>query len=185
MQQVCNAQDDCIHFFPGIGYRPAQQVTQRDQYGDKSILIVGKDTPLEGKYTPAINSYDALPADIGGLYAMLPAATVAPGATPSGGASGPVFAGSSGSPGISFGNGGGTSDFNEPARPILPGGNPGTNTPGGGGTTEVPGGPDWPENPQQPTPVPLSDSGMFLVIAFAALLLCKSRFFAAGTSSCR
>ena len=39
---MCNV-DQPIRHFPGIGFRPAVEVTQRDQYGDRLIWIVGED----------------------------------------------------------------------------------------------------------------------------------------------
>lgn len=41
-----------LRFFPHMGFRPAVQVMQRDQYGDKLIWIVGDDTPYLAKFDP-------------------------------------------------------------------------------------------------------------------------------------
>ena len=48
-----------IHFFAGMGFRPAVQVMDRNQYGDRLIWIVGDDAPLEGK-TPLDAPADTL-----------------------------------------------------------------------------------------------------------------------------
>lgn len=45
------AADQPVRHFPGIGFRPAEMVAQRDQYGDRSIWVVGDDCPL-GKADP-------------------------------------------------------------------------------------------------------------------------------------
>ena len=50
---ICTAFHPCNHFFMGMGFRPAIYVISRDQYGDKPILIVAWDGPLEGKVPPA------------------------------------------------------------------------------------------------------------------------------------
>ena len=39
-----------IHFFAGMGFRPAIWITHRDQYGDRPPLIVGDDAPLVAKW---------------------------------------------------------------------------------------------------------------------------------------
>ena len=49
-----SCKEQIIHFFMGMGYRPAKWATIRDQYGDKQILIVGEDTPCEGKLDPEL-----------------------------------------------------------------------------------------------------------------------------------
>lgn len=41
-----------LHFFPLMGFRPGIQVTQRDQYGDKLIWIVGNDAAYLAKFDP-------------------------------------------------------------------------------------------------------------------------------------
>lgn len=48
-----------IHFFAGMGFRPAVQVMQRDQYGDKLVWIVGDDAALDGKVPAVLVAEDA------------------------------------------------------------------------------------------------------------------------------
>ena len=52
MQSLCADDRPCLHFFPGMGFRPAVHVLQRDQYGDRLVLVIGDDGPIEGKVVP-------------------------------------------------------------------------------------------------------------------------------------
>ena len=107
MQPVCAADDQCLYFFPNMGFRPAVHVVQRDQYGDHLTLVVGDDSPLEGKVPPGYNNF--LPAldvyaPVGGTPAAVLAAST-PG-TPGGGWAMPfvpIFGGGGGSGGGSRG----------------------------------------------------------------------------------
>lgn len=47
--------DQPIRWLPGLGYRPVEHVTLRDQYGERPAWIVGDDRPLEGKVPPGWN----------------------------------------------------------------------------------------------------------------------------------
>lgn len=185
MQTFCAQEESCIHFFPGMGYRPAVEVVQRDQYGDHAMLVVGDDSPLEGKVPPGWMMTD-LPvtpfAPLGGtpVLAGLTPATLASGSGPA-----PVLAvwgggGSGGSdkPGQAWTPGGPDS----PAGPAGPGG--GTAGPGippvrgdsseppqmGDTSTQPPAGPDLP--PLAPVPGP--EAGLMLISALAILTLMRS-----------
>ena len=180
-QPLCDLQDPCLHFFPGMGFRPAAWVTERDQYGDKSILIVSGDHAYMAKYDMALGAFGLLPEGLG--YAALPATPIAnllavptTGGGPAQPSSFPGFGGFPGFPGgggsgrprptAPEGNGGGagptppgSGDGGGNTPPGVPGGDTGTG--GGGGNTDLP----------PLTPIPLSGSGMFLVIALALMLL--------------
>lgn len=145
----------CLHFFLGLGFRPAVWVMQRDQYGDKPIRIVGDDSPFLAKYDGPIelDPVAAILAELpqSGILAALapqPTGTTA-WAAPSGPAGAfPVFSGGGSSGG---GSSGGGDSF--------------TDVPSGGSTTTPP---DLTYGP--PSPVPLSGSGLFLIAALALLL---------------
>lgn len=177
MQTFCAQEDSCIHFFPGMGYRPAVQVVQRDQYGDHAILVVGDDAPLEGKVPPGWMMTD-LPVD---PYAPLGGAPVLAGLPPA-----VLSAGSLPAPGFPIWGGSGSGGPGNPGQPWMPGG-PGVPSGPGGGTpspglppirgdssepptigdtsTQPPGGPDLP--PLAPVPGP--EAGLMLVSALVAL----------------
>lgn len=81
MPPLCSADDQCLNFFPGMGFRPAVHAVQRDQYGEHLTLVVGDDSPLEGKvppgydyYTPALQIYPG-GAAAGPVMAALTSAT--------------------------------------------------------------------------------------------------------------
>lgn len=187
MRKFCTQEDSCLHFFQGMGFRPAVHVIQRDQYGDRPVLIVGDDSPLEGKVPPGWMMTD-LPVDpyapLGGAPGLTPA-TMASSGYPAPGV--PVWGGSSGGPG---GSGG-------PNRPDIPGnpgqpenpGDPGGTTPGkpdpvfppiwgdssqtpsaGDTSTQPPQMPDLP--PLQPVPGPAA--GILLVSALVVLTVVRS-----------
>lgn len=50
LPDTCTRQEPCLHWFTGMGFRPAVWAIHRDQYGDRPILIVGDDGALDGKY---------------------------------------------------------------------------------------------------------------------------------------
>ncbi len=39
MQPLCTADEQCLNFFPDMGFRPAVHVVQRDQYEDQIRII--------------------------------------------------------------------------------------------------------------------------------------------------
>ena len=57
MQPLCTSEEQCLYFFPHMGFRPAVHVVQRDQYGDRMTLVVGDDSPLEGKVPVGYDAY--------------------------------------------------------------------------------------------------------------------------------
>lgn len=56
----CVPGNECLHYFEGMGVRPAIWAVERDQYGDRLILIVGNDEPYLAKYD--------MPFDVGAFY---------------------------------------------------------------------------------------------------------------------
>lgn len=164
----------CLHFFPGLGFRPAVWVMQRDQYGDKPIRIVGDDSPFLAKYDGPIelDPVAAILAELpqSGILAALtpqPTGTTA-WAAPSGPAGAfPVFSGGGSS-------GGGSSGGGSSAGGSSGSGGPGGGTAGGDSFTDVPSGGSTTTPPDvtyvPPSPVPLSGSGLFLIAALALLL---------------
>ena len=149
MRTFCTDEDSCIHFFQGMGYRPAAPAIQRDQYGDHATLIVGDDSPLEGKVPPGWMMTD-LPVE---PYAPLGGAPVLAGLTPA-----TLAAGGFGFPSVTArgGSGGGGSGGGGSGQPWFPGAPPiagGSGTPGspgGPGTPGAPGGPGTPGTPGTP-----------------------------------
>lgn len=88
MTPLCSAEEQCLHFFPGMGFRPAVHEVQRNQYGDRMTLVVGDDSPVQGKIPPGTSNF-ALPVDVyapllGRDGGVLTAALGGPGAGPSG-----------------------------------------------------------------------------------------------------
>ncbi|WP_103173736.1 hypothetical protein [Paracoccus sp. SY] len=139
-----------IRFFPHMGFRPAVQVVQRDQYGDKLLWIVGDDSPLDGKVPAELVGYawgTVLPGEPAPVVPQITAASLA----------GPV-------PGLTF-------------TSITPGGFPlfppiidccDGKTPPGTVVVVVP-------PVEQPTPVGiLADSGSLLLAAIAILFARKA-----------
>ncbi|MBK4214821.1 hypothetical protein JJJ17_02655 [Paracoccus caeni] len=49
---------DIIHWFNGMGFRPSVPAPFRDQYGDRTLLVLGDDRPVEGKVPSELNHYD-------------------------------------------------------------------------------------------------------------------------------
>lgn len=184
MQPVCAADDQCLYFFPNMGFRPAVHVVQRDQYGDHLTLVVGDDSHLEGKVPPGYNNF--LPAldvyaPVGGTPAAVLAAST-PG-TPGGGWAMPfvpIFGGGGGSGGARPPIEDTSSVPPEGGTPVTPGKPPVTPP-----TTTEPGKPQPPKEPWPPTteqpvdphlpplqPVPLPDAAPLLIaslLAFAVL----------------
>ena len=189
MQKLCANEDSCLHFFPGMGFRPAVHVVQRDQYGDHPVLVVGDDSPLEGKVPPGWMITD-MPFDpyapLGGAPGMgwMASATRAASGYPVPGGS--TWGGSSGGPG-------GPNRPGQPSGPAGPGdpGNPGGpsgTTPGtpvqgvppiwgdssqppsvGDTSTQPPQSPDLP--PLQPVPGP--EAGILLLSVLVILTMAK------------
>lgn len=132
-----------IRWFPGMGFRPAETVVERGQYGDRSVWIVGDDRPLEGKVPPGWNMTPLPVTPYFGDAVPHPAMVV-------GGPVGVPFGG------LSF-------------LPVLVGG--GSSTPGEGGT--VPGVVIVPPDVPVPAPVPLPGAGLMLALALGMLLRMK------------
>lgn len=167
-----------------MGFRPAMHVVQRDQYGDHHVLVVGDDSPVQGKVPPGWMMTD-LPVDpyapVGGAPDMpwLTPATMAASGYPAPGV--PIWGGSSGGPG-------GANRPGQPGGPDGPG-NPGGTTPGtpdlifpptwgdsseppstGNTSTQPPQTPDLP--PLQPVPGPAA--GILLLSALVILTVVQS-----------
>ncbi|MGN7869156.1 hypothetical protein [Paracoccus sp. 22332] len=182
MQPHFTVENQCLYFFPNIGFRPAVHVVQRDQYGDHMTLVIGDDSPMQGKVPPGYANYNLLvdpyatwgdPA--GPVMAALNQG--ASGATPTVARTASFWGGSGGS--SSSGSSGGSSgggntsvpgiddssstrpDTGYPSKPVDP-------TKPTHPIIEVPGDPDLP--PLAPVPVP--DAAPMLIaslLAFAVL----------------
>lgn len=179
-QPLCSADDPCLHFFQGMGFRPAAWATERDQYGDRSILIVSGDDAYMSKYDFPFDAMASVPTD--GLIPLPPAAPLPQVlAIPGGAPATPIAGGFPGFPGFPWFPGGsnpGPRPTDEPATPtpptaivpgpIIPGPIiPGPTVPGGGTPGTTP-----PDNNLPPiTPIPLTGSGLFLLAAMAALMI--------------
>lgn len=184
MQNLCTDEDPCLYFFPGMGYRPAVHTIQRDQYGDRIALVVGDDSPIDGKVSAAyeILEFPVLPdAVLAGMPSILPsfAQPTTPGssAVPDYSFSGfaPSIWGTSSNPrssGDDYPSWGGN-----PGTPSVPGKSippiqpmphePGSPHPPGPGI-DVPGIPD----PPPIAPVPLPGGGtLMLSVALGAVVM--------------
>ena len=179
MSDLCSEANPCLYFFPGMGYRPAVHAVQRDQYGDRIILVVGDDSPIEGKqiHLPQIAGQPVDP------YAFLPPAAFPIGAmaTPSmttGGVPVPAifFPGGGGSGGSGSGGGGSGGGGGDG----FPGDGTNTGVPIAGGSSSTPpmtgGVPDLP--PLAPVPLP---GGAVLMLTVMASLLVMRLFRALAT----
>lgn len=169
---LCSAQEPCLHFFQGMGFRPAVKAVERDQYGDRTILIVSDDEAYYSKFDMPIDSLPIFPTD--GSLSSAPAVPMQPLLATAGGSPSPfVFGGLPASGGFIGGVGGSVGTGPRPATPVESGtGNssegsvPGTNIPvEGGGTDQLP----------PITPIPLSGSGLFLIIALVVLFATSLR----------
>lgn len=184
MQPLCTVDEQCLHFFPDMGFRPAVHVVQRDQYGDRLTLVVGDDSPLEGKVPPRYDFYE-LPVDVygplGGAPGPVVSAALSQGAPNGGGwrvLTPPFFGGSGGS------SPGRDRPGDSPARPGI---DDTSSTPPDDGTPSV-----TPVTPQQPTdptipstetpvepelpplqPVPLPDAAPLLIASLLAFALLR------------
>ncbi len=49
--------DEFIYEFPGVGFRPAKFVMQRDQYGDYCVITFAPDESYNGKYEGKYDAY--------------------------------------------------------------------------------------------------------------------------------
>lgn len=160
-QPLCSAEQPCLSFFPGMGFRPAAWTMQRDQYGDYAILVVSGDDVYLAKYAGPIDAFSFLPDTP--VTPVMTAASVMPLlAVPTPGTA-PVYGRNGGFTGFSGGGGG----SGKPAAPDRSGSPSLPVKPGGGTSTDGGGEPDLPPL----TPVPLSGSGLFLVLALVALML--------------
>jgi hypothetical protein len=178
MRPECTSDLPCINYFTGMGFRPAEWAIQRDQYGDRPLLIMADDSPLEGKYGLIAGLSDPF-ADLPS-NPYLPQILSAPGTSPlaSAGGGGNAFA-MMGIPFASPGGGHGGS-----TRPGGPGTRPGGDDEIGSDPVGGPGpDPDAPSRPVtttpvdpglQVTPVPLSDSGLFLLVGMVLLVMSRS-----------
>lgn len=177
MQPLCTADEQCLHFFPGMGFRPAIHVMQRDQYGDSLMLVVGDDSPLEGKVPPGWDFY-RLPVDahdpLGHEPGPVLSAAMSPG-TPVGGSGIPTA--------LIFGGSGTSSSGRAPARPgiedtssIPPDSGVVSITPPTGTPTD-PANPSTgiPMEPELPPlqPVPLPDGAPLLIAALLAFAILR------------
>lgn len=177
MQQLlCSAEDPCLHFFQGMGFRPAAWAKERDQYGDRMILIVSGDDAYYAKYDMPFNALGFLPLEnvlpLPGPAVPIPALLATPGGAPAGfsfgGVAGfPGFPGFLGSP--SFPGFREVSDSSD-RTPVVPDQSLDTTTPGRGGQTG-----DGNQDLPPLTPVPLSGSSLFLVLALVALMVTAAR----------
>lgn len=186
MQPLCTSEEQCLYFFPHMGFRPAVHAVQRDQYGDRLTLVVGDDSPLEGKVPAGYDAYQlpfepmALLTDAAGPLAIalasgIPGSAAGPGSWPV-----PVWGGGSGSP-VSGSPGKGKPVVEETSSnppegstgPIPPGGGPGTipHKPGQPTTPAI----EQPPSPELPplVPVPLPDAAPMLIAALLALTLLR------------
>lgn len=78
---ACSADDPCLHFFQGMGFRPAAWTIHRDQYGDRPMMVVAGDDAYLAKYDlpeggPAFAAEDLMPAD---AMSLLPVVEQMPG----------------------------------------------------------------------------------------------------------
>lgn len=176
MQSLCADDRPCLHFFPGMGFRPAVHVLQRDQYGDRLVLVIGDDGPIEGKVVPGYSvtemSFDPY-AVVGASSPILTGAT--PTSTPGSSFAFVPDTTSSGRggyiPGTSFDSGEtgnlpddprGPKEPFTPEKPLQPK----PPIPG----IDVPGSPDLP--PLAPVPLPSGGALMLSVVAAAVVLRC-------------
>lgn len=156
-----------------MGFRPAVHEIQRDQYGDHAVLVVGDDSPLQGKVPPGW-MMTQLPVDpyapVGGTPALagLTPATLASGGGYPGGI--PPFwgggSGGSGNPGVPGGTSPGT-----PQTPIPPIRGDSSEPPTRGDTSTQP-----PLTPELPDvhPVPGPEAGILLLSALVVLTVMRS-----------
>ncbi|WP_265501113.1 hypothetical protein [Paracoccus beibuensis] len=161
-QPLCSVEQPCLSFFPGMGFRPAAWVMQRDQYGDRAVLVVSGDDAYLAKYDGPVDAFAFLPDMPMPFLPELPASGMHLLATPTPGAA-QNYGRTSGFPGFFGGSGSGGNDRPDDGKPgPRPDPGPGDDTHTGGG-----------EDPDLPplAPVPLSGSGLFLVVALAALML--------------
>lgn len=171
-QPLCSTEQTCLNFFPGMGFRPAAWAMQRDQYGDRSILVVSGDDAYLAKYDGPLDGFAFLPDMPLSFLPDIPAAIGRPLlAVPTPGTA-PIYGRISGFRGFFGGSsdGGGRDtpggrDDSPPPGPPATFPNPGP--PGDGTHTGGGGDPDLPSL----TPVPLSGSGLFLTLALVALML--------------
>lgn len=178
-QLLCSSEDPCLHFFEGMGFRPAVRAIERDQYGDRMILIVSDDEAYYAKYDMPFDATAFLPLE--GALLPLPVAPTQPLLATPGGAPATYVSGGSpgfgGFPGFGGGSGSGSGDGpgSGPTAPDQPdtGTPPSGSIPGGG--TPIGGGGGGTEQLPPLTPIPLSGSGLFLVLALAMIILTAAR----------
>lgn len=165
-QPLCSSNDPCLHFFEGMGFRPAAWAVERNQYGDHMILIVSGDNVYYAKYDMPFDAMAFLPSEdalpLPGPAVSTPVLLATPGGTPAGLSFG-VFSAFPSIPGF----GGGGSSW---TRPVIPGRPDGTLSPGSGGQTAGGGG-----ELTLLAPVPLSGSGLFLILALVAMIVTVAR----------
>lgn len=172
-QPLCTSENPCLHFFEGMGFRPAAWAVERDQYGDRMILIVSGDDAYYAKYDMPFDAMAFLPSE-GAV--PLPGGPVTPTpvllATPGGAPVGFSFGGFPSFP--VFGGGGGGGGGRPGPGPVIPG-QPDNTKPAGGGGGQTGGGGGGTEELPPLTAVPLSGSGLFLVLALAAMMVTAAR----------
>lgn len=154
-KSLCTVEEPCLHFFLGMGFRPAAWVMNRDQYGDRPLLIVSGDDAYFAKYDGPFDAFAFLPElpVLSGLPARGKAPLLAvPTSAASGETDSIIFPGF---PHFSGGGGHNRQDMLHPGTPSGP---------------IRPGGASLPDLPPL-APVPLSSSGMFLILALGLMLV--------------
>lgn len=66
LPDICTDEAPCIHGFSfgfDVVFRPAKYVMQRDQYGDKPVLVFAPDKAYFAKYEPIIDPWDGVSVD--------------------------------------------------------------------------------------------------------------------------
>lgn len=188
MKNLCTNENSCLYFFTGMGFRPAVHAVERDQYGDHMVLVVGDDSPLQGKVPPGymmtelpVEPYGIMGEAMGGT-SVVPVLTSGPVPAsvqgirfPGNGISGKGTSSNSGDKGNPPGIPDNPDSPPFPSIPTQPGspyqpGNPTPPVPG----IEAPGISDLP--PLAPVPLPGAGALMLSVaVAAVALRLLRSR----------
>ncbi|WEF25285.1 hypothetical protein [Paracoccus sp. S3-43] len=188
MQPRCTVDDQCLYFFPSMGFRPAVHVVQRDQYGDRMALVVGDDSPMQGKVPPGYANYNLLVDPYATLGDAVGPAVAALSQGASGGA--PAMARTASFWGGGGFSGGGFSGGGFSAGGWSGGGGSSGGSTGGGNTSGPETGytpkPVEPTKPTDPvievpvdpeipplTPVPLPDAAPLLIASLLAFALLR------------
>lgn len=175
---ACSADDPCLHFFQGMGFRPAAWTIHRDQYGDRPMMVVAGDDAYLAKYDlpeggPAFAAEDLMPAD---AMSLLPVIEQVPGtgtilAIPgtvggSSGGSSTVSSGFGGFGGFSGSSGSGSSSADADSTDAD------STEQDGGATTPISGiAPGRELDMPDLAAVPLPGSGMLMLAVLGAMLV--------------